>query len=269
MKLSALIVVAVVVVALLLGLQLATGLQLPWLGQRGAGTGQGGLKTVSFPGLFLAHFAGEMPGGGGTIIDSLEYEVKRHKGNRAGDLLFAMKDFDPRSQVPVRSKNVYAVSLDGSLRVREATAAEWDAAEVLPRGGEGLSTGGDVETPEGVRYRGKVFPKSGRSWGSYVALPSPRGSRLAVFSYTGGPPSLLPPLVPLDSNAPPGEPESGTLFVDIYDTDTGERLASGSSAYSRSPASAFFDRAFWAGDDYFIMPLDVFGQTCFLGLLTH
>ncbi|HEX8351481.1 MAG TPA: hypothetical protein VF611_01050 [Pyrinomonadaceae bacterium] len=269
MKPSVLIVVAVVGVALLLGLQLVTGLQLPWLGKRGAGEGRGGLQTVSFPGPFLAHFSGETPGGGGTIIDSLEYELKRLPGNRGGELLFAMKGFDPGARRAVLSRNVYAVSLDGGSRVREAMAAEWEAGEALPRGGEGLSTGGDVETPEGVRYRGKLFPKSGRAWGSLVALPSPRGSRLAVFSHAGGPASVLPPLVPLDSNAPPGEPESGTLFVDIYDTNTGERLASGSSSYSRSPASAFFGRAFWAGDGYFIMPLDVFGQTCLLGLLTH
>lgn len=269
MKLGALIVVAIVVVALLLGLQLVTGLQLPWFGQRGSGAGQGGLKAVSFPGPFLAHFKGETPGGGGTIIDSLEYDVKRHAGNRAAELLFVMNGFDPGANHPVRSRNVYAVSLGGDFGVREATAAEWDAGEALPRGGETISAGAGAETPEGVRYRGKVFPKSGGSWGAHVALPSPQGSRLAVFSYAGGPKSVLPPLVPLDSNAPPGEPESGALFVDVYDTNTGERLASGSSPYSRSPASTFFGRAFWAGDDYFIMPLDVFGQTCLLGLLTH
>jgi hypothetical protein len=267
MKLAAFIFVAALL--LLLGLQLVTGLRLPWFGQRGAGAGRGGLQTVSFPGPFLAHFKGETPGGGGTIIDSLEYDVRRLSGDRPAELLFAMKGFDPGAGRPVRSENVYALSLDGKLRVRGATAAEWDAGEALPRGGEGLSAGGDEETPEGVRYRGKTFPKSGSSWGSYVALPSPRGSRLAVFSYKGGPKSALPPLVPLDSNAPPDEPESGTLFVDVYDTSTGERLAFGSSAYNRSPASAFFGRAFWAGDDYFVMPLDVFGQTCLLGLLTH
>jgi hypothetical protein len=269
MKLSALIVVVVVGVALLLGLQLITGLCLPLLARGGAGAGQGGLQVVSFPKPFLGHFSGETKGGGGTIIDSLEYDVKRSSGNRAAEMLFAMKGFDPGLQRPVRSENVYAVSLDGNFRVHEATAAEWDAGEALPRGGEALSTGGDVETPEGVRYRGKLLPKSGRSWGTLVALPSPQGSRLAVFSYTGGPKSMLPPLVPLDSNAPPDEPESGTLFVDVYDASTGRRLAFGSSAYSRSPASVLFGRAFWAGAGYFIMPLDVFGQTCLLGLLTH
>jgi hypothetical protein len=270
MKSGAAIIVVVVGAALLLGFQLITGFQLPWLKQRGAGASQrGGLQTVSFPNPFLSHTSGETRGGGGTIMDSLEYDVKRLSGNRAAELLFAMKGFDPGSMRAVRSQNLYAVSLDGNFRVRQATAAEWDGGEPLPRGGESLSTGVDVETPEGVRYRGKIFPKSGRSWGAHVALPSPQGTRLAVFSYTGGSKPLLPPMVPLDSNAPPDEPESGTLFVDVYDTNTGKKLAATSSAYNRSPASVFFSRAFWAGDSYFVMPLDVFGQTCLLGLLTH
>ena len=93
---------------------------------------------------------------------------------------------------------------------------------------------------------------------------------MAVFSYSS---SAKPRISwsPLDGGMPL-EPAPGEMFVDIYDTSSGERVQTNKFPYD-SGASMLFSGALWVSDDYLIVPLDpiryfdVTGQACFLGIL--
>jgi hypothetical protein len=65
------------------------------------------------------------------------------------------------------------------------------------------------------------------------------------------------------------------MFIDIYDTKSGEKIISGRATHSEGgDPRTLFSNAIWIGDNYFVIPLDPpgedrgsVGQDCFLAIL--
>lgn len=194
------------------------------------------------------------------------------------ELIFAKTGSLPLGEAEsVYSDRFYAVSMDHHFSVRAATKDEWERASELSNTRRqihsnkfGLSTEPGKHLEEGVSYQGKVFNKSGKFWGNTVGLLSPHGRWLAVFSFSS---SAKPATSwsPLDGGTP-NEPRPGEMFVDVYETSSGQRILNGRTRYDNSP-SILFEDSFWAGENYLVVPLDNAersdngGQACFLGIL--
>jgi hypothetical protein len=134
------------------------------------------------------------------VNDNIQYVTRRtSKGQGGSELLFAVKQgFDGNLfgkevyDFPVKnpdydyySDDRFAVSLDKGGRVRKVTAVEWDAAEKLLHSFHFIKSFENPQvTVEGVKYKDRLYSKSGESWGNEVALVSPRSTWIAVFSFT-------------------------------------------------------------------------------------
>lgn len=216
------------------------------------------------------------------VNDHIQYVVRSSsKGPPAGELLFAAKQgFDGSLfgkevyDFPVNnpdydyySDNLFAVSLDGRFRVRKASAAEWNAAEKPLHSYHFIKSFENPQvTGEGVKYNSRLYPKSGESWGNEVALVSPRGTWIAVFSYTGR--KEPQPLFPIFG--PNTEPGSGEVFLDVYDTSSGEKVIAARAPYGERSGfapSMLFGASLWVEDRYFIMPLHWWLDVCFVVIL--
>ena len=64
------------------------------------------------------------------------------------------------------------------------------------------------------------------------------------------------------------------MFVDVYDTSTGEKVMAGRAPHSGGGSpQVLFENAFWIEDRYLVVPLDTDrfsgteGETLFLGVL--
>lgn len=243
--------------------------------------GPGGpLGVVRFPEYWLKLVGGEEV----IVNDNLQYVVRRGAaGPGGGELLFAVKQgFDGSllgrevKDFPVNSPDydyysdtVFAVSLDGAFRVRKATAAEWGAAAKPPHGYHFIHTHQNPQvTPEGLRLDGRLYRKTGESWGSEAAIVSPRAAYVAVFSYasTEKPAKTM---IPGFGNTEPGH---GELFLDVYDTSTGERVSAARAPYGGRGGggvepSLLFGGSVWVDGRFVVMPLDPSFESCFLGIL--
>lgn len=245
---------------------------------RGGARVSGPLRVVRFPAPWLKSRGGALVG----VNDNPHYVVRRSGAGPGGELLFAVKQGLDGSLVgkevydfPVRdpdydyySDTRFAVSLGGAPRVREASASEWDAASKplhsyrFVTSHQNPAVGG-----EGVEYGGRLYRKSGASWGTEAALVSPRDTRIAVFSYAGreGPPK---PLVPGFGGT---EPVRGEIFLDVYDLSSGEGVMAARAPYGASGGghapSVLFGAALWVEDHLFVMPLEPSHESCLLGTL--
>jgi hypothetical protein len=213
------------------------------------------------------------------------YEVRKGKGASADELIFSVVipsyDDEGREQwteTPTSPPDTYlsgnhqAVSLDGQFKTRDASAAEWKEGAKLLHGRRQLPANVQLppsaarsHTDKAVLYQGKSYARSGESWGNPVALVSPRGKWLAVFSYTAGgvkPPAVAPPIA-----AP--EAGDGELYVDVYDLSKGERVIAGRAPYTNNAPSLLLGGALWVEDQYLLMPLDNASRTCLLGIAPH
>ncbi|HEY3038729.1 MAG TPA: hypothetical protein VGJ66_08330 [Pyrinomonadaceae bacterium] len=119
-----------------------------------------------------------------------------------------------------------------------------------------------------VQYNGRLYRKSGESWGNQVALVSPRGTWIAVFSYTSRE-KPAPGLIPGFGSTEPGH---GQVFLDLYNVSSGERIIAARSSYGRESNGGFapsmlFGNSLWVEDRYFIMPLNWWLNGCLVGLL--
>jgi len=219
------------------------------------------------------------------VNDNIQYVIRRSSKGPAGDeLLFAVKqgftgelfgkevhDFPVKNpDYDYYSDSRFAVSLDGRLQVRKATVEEWDAAEKPLHSYYFISSFKNPQvTQEGVKYNDHLYRKSGESWGTKVALVSPRATHIAVFSYTSRekPP---PPLVPGFGGT---EPAHGEVFLDIYDISSGERVVAARAPYGGNGGgyapSMLFSSSLWVEDYYFVMPLDPSLESCYLGTLAE
>ena len=118
------------------------------------------------------------------VNENVGYVVRK---SPRGELLFAIKQgfagelFGKQvSDFPVKSPdydyysdNQFAVSLDGGFRVRAVDQAEWDAAQKPLHSYLFIMSS---TTADGVQYKGRLYRKSGESWGHETALVSPRGT---------------------------------------------------------------------------------------------
>src|ERR1041384_5909322 len=215
-----------------------------------------------------------------ALTDTRGFAVRRKVEGQPEELVFTMKGliYSPeRGSESVYSDAFYAVGLDGNFRVRKATADEWERAEQLPNTRKQILSNRHkapsetaTHTDKAVLYKGKEFPKSGEFFGNPVGLVSSDSTWLAVFSFSSSarPTTSWSPL----SGAEKDEPRPGEMFVDVYDTSSGQRIQSGRTRYDNSP-SMLFGGAIWVGDRYLVVPLDPInsldaaGQACFLAIL--
>jgi len=243
--------------------------------------GQNKLGVVRFPEAWTASGSDSHKI---SLYDPEGLTARRAGANSSQEyLIFAMKgqiirnpDNPDEGVKSIESDNRYAVSLDGRFQVRPATAEEWNRAEQLPntrqriRMNQPNSPASKNVADEGLSYRGRIFGKTGIFWADPAALASPGGLWLAVFSYSSKE-SPRTSWSPLDGGTPQ-EPGPGEMFVDVYDTSSGEKILAGRAPYKNSP-SILFNEALWVADKYFALPIDPVkpfdyrGQACFLGIL--
>jgi hypothetical protein len=163
--------------------------------------------------------------------------------------------------------NFYAVSTSGSRpRVRKVSEQERLRGEPVLNGYRYISADdqkidvfNETTPPSGIEYAGKVFARSGRTWGNTVGVISPSGKWLAVLSYTS-PEKRTKSRSVLEEG---GEPEHGVMYVDVYDPATGKKVLSGKQPFSDAP-SAIFDASVWVEDQYLVIPLDFNSRKCLL-----
>lgn len=224
----------------------------------------GPVKLVQFPEPWIKSMGDAAVG----VNDSVQYVVRKSKDSQ--ELLFAVKQgFDgtlygkEASDFPVKSPdydyysdNRFAVSIAGPLKIDKVTEDEWDAAEKALQSYYFIDKDGPQVTPEGVRYKERLYRRTGESWGTKVALVSPRQTRIAIFSYTSRE-KVSESYIPGLKNTEPG---SGEAFLDIYDLSSGEKVAGVRSPYGQKPngfaPSMIFGASVWIEDRYIVMPLD-------------
>lgn len=206
------------------------------------------------------------------------YEVRRSSDRGKDELLFAVKtetveesrmkrwyESVAEGDLTVFSKSYYAVDVAG-LQSHTATEQEWRQAKPILHSRDLIPAGNlkppgvDIKT-EGIVYRGKLYAKSGASWGDTLAIISPGGKWLAVFSYTLK--ELPPPYI--DRNMAPEE-GAGDLFWDVYAVSTGEKVIAHYVPF-RQPPSMRFSKALWLEDSFLVMPLELSLETCLVGIM--
>lgn len=225
--------------------------------------GQDKLGVVNFPDWFVSKKT--TPRGGSIIIATDRYEVRRAIGSFPDELLFEAVDNDKESSV-----NYFAASLDGEFKVRSVTTAEWTRAEPLSSTRYDPFSNETKATAAGAQYRGKTYAKTGQSWENITALPSPGGRWIVVFSHTSEKDN------PSYGVMGGGGRGKGEMFIDVYDTSSGEKIFSGHAAHvGGSEPSQHFHNTLWVGDRFLIVPLDTqvtgpeggTGGSCFLGIM--
>lgn len=196
-----------------------------------------------------------------VMITRGAYEVRQLPDSPHNELLIAAQDYDD-----AYSENIYAVSLDGRFQVRAVTEQEWNQAKRLPSSRRGeLSFGLIAPTEVGIKYRDRVYPHTGKTWTQTEAFPSPSGKWLAVFGDSSE--ESKTPGIPGFSG---GGRTKGEMFVDVYDTSTGEKIMAGRASHSGGHHPSFlFNNSLWAGNRYLIVPLDLGpGEAFFVGILS-
>jgi len=237
----------------------------------------GPIGIVHFPDPWVKVIGNQTRG----VNDNIHFVVRK---SARGELLFAVKqgftgtefgkditDFPVESpDYDYYSDNQFAVSLDGAYRVREATAEEWSAATKVVHSYHTISSYENSQTTkEGVQYKGRLYRKSGDSWGNTVALVSPRGTWIAVFSWSSKdkPDRGMLPGFPGGGD----EPGRGEVFVDVYNVSSGEKAISARSPYGTKPGgfapSMLFSGSLWIEERYLIMPLNWWLEDCMVGIL--
>ena len=211
------------------------------------------------------------------VNDNIGYVVRK---SSHGELLFAVKqgfagelygkevtDFPVKSpDYDYYSDNQFAISTDGKFRLREVDESEWDAAQKPLHSYHFITSSGAAD---GVQYKGRLFRKSGASWGYQTALVSPRETWIAVFSYSSRdkPDRGMLPGFPAGGD----EPGRGEVFLDVYNVSSGEKVISASAPFGRKPGgfvpSMLFGASVWIEDRYIVMPLDWILDHCLVGVL--
>jgi hypothetical protein len=235
--------------------------------------GQGKLGFVHFPGDFTRKDPEPGVPEAAKIITTLNYEVRRPAGS-SNELIFAMKDsLDEKGNATI-SDDFYAVTLDGQFKTRRASLEEWKSAHVLPSVNQNNAVIGSPVTSDkdGVSYNSKHYPiQPGSASTETKSFLSPSKKWLVVLSDDSKPANR--PGIPGFSG---GGRTEGHMFIDIYDTKSGEKIFAGRAPHSGGAAGAgLFSESLWIGDSYFVVALDPpgedrgsVGQDCFLAILS-
>jgi len=237
----------------------------------------GPIGIVHFPDPWVKVIGNQTRG----VNDNIHYVIRK---SARGELLFSVKqgftgdefgkeitDFPVTSPgYDYYSDNQFAVSLDGAYRVRKVSTDEWSAATKVVHSYHNISSYENSQTTnEGVQYNGRLYRKSGDSWGNVVALVSPRGTWIAVFSWSSKdkPDRGMLPGFPAGGD----EPGRGEVFVDVYNVSSGEKVIGARSPYGTKPGgftpSMLFSGSLWIEDRYLIMPLNWWLEDCLVGVL--
>lgn len=149
------------------------------------------------------------------------------------------------------SKQIYATSPRAQWALRRVTKEEWDAGQFL-----GSGENKDVliaEAHEGydfasrtVRLNRKTLQYSGDAFADSIRSPS--GKLLAVASYSGSVPAALFHELPRWA--------SGDYYFDVFQLETGRRLASIKGSYSNVHPAQYLYGFFWAGDRFFVRTVE-------------
>ncbi|HVG29333.1 MAG TPA: hypothetical protein VM864_06390 [Pyrinomonadaceae bacterium] len=149
------------------------------------------------------------------------------------------------------SKSVYAVTLDGRYKVREASPEEWQRARPLKATHTQIDLDKTYESFGGTRRVYRFFEKTGAAWGTPRALAAP-DDWLAVFSYTAAPGTKAAAV--------------GELHVEVYNARPGTLMLSARAPYAGS-ADALFAGARWLGCPFLVLPLEESYGSCLLWML--
>ncbi len=237
----------------------------------------GPIGIVHFPDPWVKVIGNETRG----VNDNVHYVIRK---SARGELLFVVKqgftgeefgkeitDFPVTSpDYDYYSDNQFAVSLDGAFHVRKVSNEEWNTANKVVHSYHIVNSGEKSQvTKDAVQYKGRLYRKSGESWGNEVALVSPRETWIAVFSWSSKDkpdPGMLPGFP-----GGGGEPGRGEVFVDVYNVSSGEKAISARSPYGSKPGgfapSMLFSGSLWIEDRYLIMPLNWWLEDCLVGIL--
>ena len=189
-----------------------------------------------------------------------DLEVRQVPNGRPTEFFFAAlpngafdynHELNPNIPPPQYSDNFFAVDFADGMKVRPVPRDEWSTGSRLYTEPRLVSPPGDLTSGE-IRYRGKTFPKVGKYWGT--GLLSPHGKWLAVFSYTGEKPP--PNLIHFITG---GNPHTGDIFWQIYDTESGEKVFEWEARNVDYPAN-LSSPVVWLEERRVLLPLDVFAQ---------
>jgi len=234
----------------------------------------GPVKLVEFPDPWIKRKGDALIG----VNSAVQYVVRKSKGSEHS-LLFAVKQgFDGTlfgkevTDFPVKfpdydyySDNYFAVNIDGQLPVKEVTEDDWKNGEKLLHSYYFIQKHEAQITADSVRYNERLYRKAGETWGDYVALVSPRKTRIVVFSYTSRE-KVSSSIITGMNNTEPG---SGEVFLDVYDVSSGEKVAGVRSPFGQKPngfaPSMLFGASVWIEDRYIVMPLDPDLNRCLIG----
>jgi hypothetical protein len=188
-------------------------------------------------------------------LSSIEQiEVRKVPNSPEGELLFAAMagyadpmyshEVNDRLPKPQYSLNAFAVNFSAGLRVRTATQQEWESGSRVRTKARSLRANGPNDSSGEIEYKQKRYTKSGQYWGQ--GMLSPTGQWLAVFSYSGQkrPPDLI---------FGGGDPLSGDIFWQVYDTVTGKKVFEWQAKNVKHP-TAFDNPVIWLEDRYLLLP---------------
>jgi len=167
---------------------------------------------------------------------------------RDGDNFYA-HEVDRNMPKPRYGTNMFAVNFSAGLQVRTATQQEWESASRIPAKPRHIFPKGNDYSSGEIEYRQHRYAKVGKYWGN--SSLSPTGRWLAAFSYTGEkpPPDLFGQ----------GNPRAGDIFLQIYDTVSGEKVFEWDAKNVKSPAERL-GPVVWLEDRYFLFTEDESAQ---------
>jgi len=270
-----------VYIALILAAELATSFFIGCTGTPALTQPEitGPIRVVEFPEPWVKWKNGAWVG----VNDSVQYVIRKSQDST---LLFAVKQgFDGSlfgkevDDFPIKmpkydyySDTYFAVNIDGQTQIKKVTEAEWNAGQKMLHSYYFIANydpqlppkDGEQVTPEGVKYNGRLYRKAGETWGSEVALVSPRKTRIAIFSYTSRA-KISKSLIGLQNT----EPGSGEVFLDVYDLSSGEKVGAARAPFGKPDGfapSLLFTSSFWLEDRYIVMPLHWELSKCLIGV---
>ncbi len=167
----------------------------------------------------------------------------RQSLGQSGELLLAMA-----SDSGIVARQRYAVSTDGSFRLRPVSEADWNAAAPL-----------DVRLVDGVTHRPSdlaSFRVSGETWVAAASVPNARATAVVSATEVERPPEGFP----IGS----ARRYRGTLYLDLFERDNSTRIAAAEADY-RDPD--LLRQAAWIASRAFFMPLDPQARLCLLAIL--
>jgi hypothetical protein len=156
------------------------------------------------------------------------------------------------------SDECFAVRGGAAPAARRVAVSEWEKAPLTdhtitvaaPAAAAGV---------QAILYQGRQYRMSGQTFGKALLSRSQRWLAIVSDTPVGGAGARSNPLAPLAG----GEPSNGQLFLDVYDTKTGQRKAGATSPFSGFSPRILFGQAFWVDDGAFLMPLNLLANRCF------